>query len=67
MTTAKVESIHNISREDVALRVTPLLANINGAFEKTRLRVHHLKGKNFIELYLRGDSKKNNRRNRNPT
>ncbi len=54
----KVESIHNISREDVELRVTPLLANINGAFEKTRLRVHHLKGKNFIELYLRGDSKK---------
>ena len=54
----KVESIHNISREDVELRATPLLANTNGAFEKTRLRVHHLKGKNFIELYLRGDSKK---------
>ena len=55
---SQVESIYNISREDVELKAAPLLANMNGEFEKTRLRVHHLKGKNFVELYLRGDAKK---------
>jgi len=55
---SQVESIHNISREDVALLVNPILTNMNGAFKKTRLRVHHLNGKNFIELYLRGDPTK---------
>lgn len=55
---SQVESIHNISREDIELRVNPILANMNGAFEKTRLRVHHLKGGNFIELYLRGNPEK---------
>jgi hypothetical protein len=55
---SQVESIYNISRDEVALLVNPIIANMNCAIKKTQLRVHHLKGQNFIELYLRGDPAK---------
>jgi len=35
-----------------------ILANTDRKLQKTQLRIHHLKGKNVVELYLHGDSKK---------
>ena len=55
---SEVESIYNISRDDVELLLTSILANTDGKLKKTRLRIHHLKGKNVVELYLHGDSTK---------
>ena len=55
---SEVESIYNISRDDVELLVAPILANMDGKLKKTQLRVHHLKGKNIVELYLHGDPTK---------
>ena len=54
----EVESIYNISRDDVEILLTPILANAERTLKKTQLRVHHLKGKNIVELYLHGDSSK---------
>ena len=55
---SEVESIYNISRDDVEFLLTSILANTDGKFKKTQLRIHHLKGKNIVELYLHGDSTK---------
>ena len=55
---SQVESIHNISRDDVTLLINPIISNMNCGFEKTQPRVHHLNGKNFIELYIRKDPAK---------
>ena len=54
----EVESINNISRNDVEILLTPILACAEKTLKKTQLRVHHLKGKNIVELYLHGDSSK---------
>ena len=42
---SQIESIYNISRDEVALLVSPIISNINCRLKNTRLRVHHLKGK----------------------
>jgi cation diffusion facilitator family transporter len=55
---SEVESIYNISRDDVEHLLTSILANSGGKLKKTQLRIHHLKGKNVVELYLHGDSTK---------
>jgi cation diffusion facilitator family transporter len=55
---SEVESIYNISRDDVEFLLTSILANTDGKFKKTQLRIHHLKEKNIVELYLHGDSTK---------
>ena len=55
---SEVESIYNISRDDVEFLLTSILANTDGKLKKTQLRIHHLKGKNIVELYLHGDSTK---------
>ena len=55
---SEVESIYNITRDDVEFLLTSILANTDGKFKKTQLRIHHLKGKNIVELYLHGDSTK---------
>ncbi|HIO23693.1 MAG TPA: hypothetical protein EYN22_04820, partial [Nitrospinaceae bacterium] len=55
---SEVESIYNISRSDVEILLAPILATTERALKKTQLRIHHLKGKNIVELYLHGDSKK---------
>ena len=55
---SNVESIYNISRSDVELIVTPLLSHMVGNFKKTQLRIHHLNGKNIVEIYLHGDRTK---------
>ena len=55
---SEVESIYNISRSDVEILLAPILATTERTLKKTQLRIHHLKGKNIVELYLHGDSKK---------
>jgi divalent metal cation (Fe/Co/Zn/Cd) transporter len=55
---SEVESLYNISRDDVEHLLTSILANSGGKLKKTQLRIHHLKGKNVVELYLHGDSTK---------
>ena len=55
---SEVESIYNISRDDVELLLTSILANTDRKLKKTQLRIHHIKGKNIVELYLHGDSTK---------
>jgi len=55
---SNVESIYNISRSDVQLIVTPLLSQMTGNFKNTQLRIHHLNGKNIVEIYLHGDRTK---------
>jgi cation diffusion facilitator family transporter len=55
---SEVESIYNISRKDVEILLAPILASAERTLKKTQLRVHHLKGKNVVEIYLHGDSSK---------
>ena len=55
---SKVASIYNISRNDVEILLAPILANTENTLKKTQLRLHYLKGKNIVELYLHGDSTK---------
>ena len=55
---SKVETIYNISRNDVEILLTPILANTENMLKKTQLRLHYLQGKNIVELYLHGDSTK---------
>ncbi|MCH2389337.1 MAG: cation diffusion facilitator family transporter [Nitrospinales bacterium] len=55
---SEVESIYNISRSDVEILLAPILATTERTLKKTQLRIHHLKGKNIVELYLHGDSTK---------
>ena len=55
---SEVESIYNISRNDVELLLAPILANTDGKLKKAQLRIHHLKGKSIVELYFNGDSTK---------
>ena len=55
---SKVETIYNISRNDVEILLTPILANTENTLKKTQLRLHYLQGKNIVELYLHGDSTK---------
>ena len=38
--------------------LAPKLATTERTLKKTQLRIHHLKGKNIVELYLHGDSTK---------
>jgi divalent metal cation (Fe/Co/Zn/Cd) transporter len=55
---SKVETIYNISRNDVEILLTPILANTENTLKKTQLRLHYLQGKNIVELYLHGDPTK---------
>ena len=55
---SNVESIYNISRSDVELIITPLLSHMTGNFKKTQLRIHHLNGRNIVEIYFHGDRTK---------
>jgi cation diffusion facilitator family transporter len=55
---SEVESIYNISRNDVEILLAPILASADKVLRKSQLRVHHLKGKNIVEIYLHGDSTK---------
>ena len=55
---SKVDSIYNISRNDVEILLAPILANTERTLKKSQLRVHHIKGGNIVELYLHGDSTK---------
>ena len=55
---SEVESIYNISRDDVEVLLAPILASSERTLKKTQLRVHHLRGKNIVELYLHGDPTK---------
>ena len=53
-----MESLSYISREDLKVLVDPILAKTNDLFEKTRIGMHHLKGKNIVDIYLRTDKTK---------
>ncbi|MDP6736477.1 MAG: cation diffusion facilitator family transporter [Nitrospinaceae bacterium] len=53
-----MESLSYISREDLKVLVDPVLAKTNDLFEKTRIGMHHLKGKNIVDIYLRTDKTK---------
>jgi cation diffusion facilitator family transporter len=55
---SEVESIYNISRNDVDVLLAPILASAEKVLRKSLLRVHHLKGGNIVEIYLHGDSTK---------
>ena len=55
---SQIESIHNVSRNDIKLLINPIISNMNCGLEKIKVRVHHLSGKNFVELYVRRDSAK---------
>ena len=54
----EMESICNISRDDAKLLLVPILAQTGGKLKLLQLRVHHIKGKNIVEIYLEGDSTK---------
>ena len=54
----EMESICNISRDDAKLLLVPILAQAGGKLKLLQLRVHHIKGKNTVEIYLEGDSTK---------
>lgn len=50
---SKIEIIYQATREDLQPIVDPVFAEMNGAVEKTALRVHYFKGKTIVDLYVR--------------
>ena len=50
---SKIEPIYQATREDLQPIVDPVFAEMNGAVEKTALRVHYFKGKTIVDLYVR--------------
>lgn len=50
---SKIEPIYQATREDLQPIIDPVFAEMNGAVEKTALRVHYFKGKTIVDLYVR--------------
>ena len=54
----EVEPIYKATREELHPIIDPILQSIDEALVKTGLRVHYVKGKTIVELYLkRNDGK----------
>lgn len=54
----KLLPLYTITRKDLEKIADPEIAAARIKLKRTRMRVHHLKGTNVMELYLRVDSKK---------
>jgi divalent metal cation (Fe/Co/Zn/Cd) transporter len=49
-----VEPIYSFTRESLENSIDPILASHGNGLKRTGLRVHHLKGKNLVDLFLHG-------------
>ena len=50
-----VEPLYSLTRQDMKQRIAPVVRATGAGLELSRLRVHHLKGKNIVDIFLRAD------------
>ena len=56
---AEVEAIYPITRKELIEIAQPLISELKGDILQPKIRVHHIKGKNILDVFLKIDSKQN--------
>ncbi len=56
---AEVEAIYPITRKELIKIARPLISELDGSISQPEIRVHHIKGKNIVDVFIRVDSKRN--------
>ena len=56
---AEVEAIYPITRKELIEIAQPLISELKGGILQPEIRVHHIKGKNILDVFLKIDSKLN--------
>lgn len=56
---AEVESIYPITRKELVEIARPLIAELEGSISQPEIRVHHINGKNIVDVFIKIDSKQN--------
>ncbi len=54
---AEVESIYPVTRKELIEIAQPLIAELAGNISQPEIRVHHIKGKNIVEVFIKIDLK----------
>ncbi len=55
----EVEAIYPITRKELIEIVRPLISELDGSISQPEIRVHHIKGKNILEVFIKIDSQQN--------
>ena len=55
----EVEAIYPITRKELIEIVRPLISELDGSISQPEIRVHHIKGKNILEVFIKIDWKQN--------
>jgi cation diffusion facilitator family transporter len=56
---AEVEAIYLITKKELIEIAQPLISELKGNILQPEIRVHHIKGKNILDVFLKIDSKQN--------
>jgi cation diffusion facilitator family transporter len=56
---AEVEAIYPITRKELIEIAQPLISELKRGILQPKIRVHHIKGKNILDVFLKIDSKQN--------
>ena len=52
-----VEAIYPITRQELIGIAHPLISELNKIISQPKIRVHHIKGQNFVDVFIKIDSK----------
>ncbi len=55
----EVEAIYPITRKELIEIARPLISELDGSISQPEIRVHHIKGKNILEVFIKIDSQQN--------
>ncbi len=55
----EVEAIYPITRKELIEITLPLISELDGSISQPEIRVHHIKGKNILEVFIKIDSQQN--------
>ncbi len=55
----KVEAIYLITRKEMIEIALPLILELDGSISQPKIRVHHINGKNILEVFIKIDWKQN--------
>ena len=56
---AEVEGIYPVTRKELMDIARPLISELKGNISQPEIRVHHIKGKNIVDVFLKIDSSRN--------
>jgi cation diffusion facilitator family transporter len=56
---AEVEGIYPVTRKELMDIARPLISELKGNISQPEIRVHHIKGKNIVDVFLKIDSSQN--------